>query len=200
MTNQWDERYRAASFYYGTEPNDFLRASAARLAARGRVLCLGEGEGRNAVFLATLGHDVTAVDGSAAGLDTARRFAATRGTSIRCVVADLADYAIEPGAWDGIVSIWCHLAPQLRTRVHRACVAGLRGNGLFILEAYTPRQLAFGTGGPKDPAMLPTLGLLRAELAGLELLHAMELERVVHEGQGHNGQSAVVQILGRRAA
>jgi hypothetical protein len=67
-------------------------------------------------------------------------------------------------------------------------------------ERYRAASFYYGTGGPKDPAMLPTLALLRAELAGLELLHAMELERVVHEGQGHNGQSAVVQILGRRAA
>lgn len=199
MTNPWDERYRAADFYYGTEPNDFLRDCAARLPQRSRVLCLGEGEGRNAVFLATLGHDVTALDGSAVGLEKARQLSAERGTTVRCVIADLADYAIEPAAWDGIVSIWCHLPPELRMRVHRACVAGLRPGGLFILEAYTPRQLAYRTGGPQDPALLPTLAQLREELAGLELQHAVEVERQVHEGHGHNGHSAVVQILGRRA-
>lgn len=195
--NNWDQRYSAADFYYGTEPNEFLRAQAAALPPHGRVLCLAEGEGRNAVFLAGLGHAVTAVDGSAVGLQKARRLAAARGTTISTVTADLADYVIEPGSWDAIVSIWCHLPRDMRARVHRACVSGLRPGGIFLLEAYTPRQLAFGTGGPSTAELMPTLAELRGELAGLDLLQAAELERTVHEGQGHHGPSAVVQILAR---
>ena len=162
------------------------------------MLCLAEGEGRNAVFLAGRGHAVTAVDGSAVGLDKARRLAAARGTTISTVTADLADFVIKPGAWDAIVSIWCHLPRELRARVHHACVAGLRPGGIFLLEAYTPRQLACGTGGPATAELMPTLTELRGELAGLELLQAAELERTVQEGQGHHGPSAVVQVLGRK--
>jgi SAM-dependent methyltransferase len=195
--SKWDERYAATDFYYGAEPNDFLRAQAATLPPRGRVLCLAEGEGRNAVFLSGLGHAVTAVDGSAVGLAKARRLAAEHGTAISAVVADLEDFVIEPVAWDAIVSIWCHLPRDLRARVHRACVVGLRPGGIFLLEAYTPQQLAFGTGGPATADLMPTLAQLRAELAGLEVLRATELERTVHEGQGHHGPSAVVQILAR---
>lgn len=197
MTSPWDQRYATAAYYYGTEPNDFLRMHAAELPPRGRVLCLGEGEGRNAVYLATFGHAVTAVDGSAVGLDKARRLAAERGTTLVTVTADLADYVVEPGAWDAIVSIWCHLPRDLRARLHRACVAGLRPGGIFLLEAYTPQQLAYGTGGPSTADLMPTLAQLREELAGLELLRAAELERTVQEGQGHHGPSAVVQILAR---
>lgn len=194
----WDARYGAADGYvFGTEPNDFLRTVAERIPA-GPVLCLAEGEGRNAVFLATRGHAVTATDLSATGLAKARALAATRGVPLVTAVADLADYGITPGAWSGIVAIFMHLPPALRRDVLARAAVGLRPGGVFIMEAYTPAQLAFGTGGPKDPALLPTLAQLRAELPGLEFEIGRELEREVHEGGGHTGRSAVVQVLARR--
>ena len=195
----WDERYAGAEYFYGTEPNDFLRARAAAIPAGGRVLCLGEGEGRNAAFLAGLGLDVVALDQSKEGLRKALELAAARGVKIATVQADLAGYDIEPGAWDAITSIWCHLPSQLRARVHAQVVAGLKPGGVFILEAYRPEQLRFGTGGPKDVDLLPTLAALRQELPGLAFELAAELERDVREGGGHAGQSAVVQVLARRA-
>ena len=200
MMMSWDERYGASGFFYGTEPNDFLRERCAAIPAGGDVLCLAEGEGRNAVFLAGQGYRVVAVDQSAVGLGKATQLAADRGVRIETVVANLDGYAIEPGRWDGIVSIWCHLPTALRAAVHRQVVAGLKAGGVFLLEAYTPAQLQHGTGGPKDIDLLPTLAALRQELAGLDLLHAVECERLIHEGQGHAGLSAVVQVLARRAA
>lgn len=195
----WDHRYDAAEGYvFGTAPNDFLAGGAAWIPARGRVLCLGEGEGRNAVFLARRGYDVLAVDQSAAGLRKAAALAAAQGTSLATAVADLADYPIEPGAWDAVVVIFLHLPPALRARVHRAAVAALRPGGVFIFECYGPTQLGRGTGGPQDPALLPGLADLRPAFGGLELLTARELERDVVEGSGHNGRAAVVQILARR--
>lgn len=194
----WNERYGAAAgYFYGTEPNAFLASVAARIPA-GPVLCLAEGEGRNAVFLASLGHAVTAVDQSAAGLAKARQLAAIRGVALATIVADLAAYPITPGAWSGILSIFAHLPQPLRRTVHAALVRGLAPGGVFILEAYTPAQLVFGSGGPKDPALLMQLGDLRGELAGLELLVAQEIERDVREGAGHTGRAAVVQIVARR--
>jgi len=194
----WDERYGTADYFYGTEPNDFLRARCSEIRRGGDVLCLAEGEGRNAVFLAQHGFHPLAVDQSPVGLDKAVQLAAAQGVHIDTVVADLAAYRIEEGRWDGIVSIWCHLPSALRAAVHRQVVAGLKIGGLFLLEAYTPAQLAYGTGGPKDADLLPTLARLREELVGLELLHAAELERVIHEGTGHAGPSAVVQVVARR--
>jgi SAM-dependent methyltransferase len=193
----WDNRYAEADFVFGTAPNDFLRLCAQRIPA-GPVLCLGEGEGRNAAFLAGRGHAVTAVDQSATGLAKARRLAADRGLALNTRVVDLQDYAIAPGAWAAIVSIFLHLPPGLRARVHAQIATGLQPGGVFILEAYTPAQLAFGTGGPKDVELLPTLAGLRAELAGLDPVIAHECERDVIEGTGHTGRAAVVQVLARR--
>ena len=143
----WDERYSHTEFVYGTEPNDFLVSQVDAL-PMGRVLCLGEGEGRNAVWLAKRGFDVTAVDASRVGLDKALKFAAAQGGDIRVIHSDLTDYDIEPDAWDAIVSIFCHLPPALRRKIHAQVVMGLKPKGVFLLEAYTPAQLSLGTGGP----------------------------------------------------
>lgn len=196
-TSFWNARYAESGFAYGDQPNDFLREVANRIPT-GPVLCLAEGEGRNAVYLATRGHDVTAVDLSATGLAKAEALARSRGVSIRTVVADLDAYVIQPGAWAAIVSIWAHVPESLRARIHRAAVAGLRPHGVFVVEAYTPAQLALGTGGPKDASLLVDPDDLRRELAGLELVRFESITREVHEGPYHDGQSAVVRVLGER--
>ena len=193
----WDARYSEPGYAYGTAPNDFLREMAARIPP-GPVLCLAEGEGRNAVFLAELGHSVTAVDASAVGLAKAASLARARAVGLETVHADLADFAIKEGAWAGIVSVFAHLPPALRARLHSAVVKGLRPGGVYLLEAYTPQQLAFGTGGPPDAELLMTADALRRELAGLELEICQEVERDVVEGRFHSGRAAVVQLLGRR--
>ncbi len=195
----WDDRYGQPGFAYGTEPNDWLAAQAA-LIPKGRVLSVADGEGRNGVFLASLGHDVTSVDASPVGLAKASALAAARGVPLTTVVADLAEFEIEPIAWQGIVSIFCHLPAPLRRRVHAQVVRGLAPGGVFILEAYTVAQLKRGTGGPKAAELLPSLDDLRAELEGLELVHAAEREREVHEGAFHDGPSDVVQVVARKPA
>lgn len=193
----WNERYRGDGYAYGTEPNDFLRAEAGRI-ARGKVLCLAEGEGRNAVFLAGLGHQVTAVDYAAEGLRKAAGLARERGVELATVEADLATFELGDGAWSGIVSIWAHTPPDVRRRVHAAIARALAPGGTFVLEAYRPEQIALGTGGPKDPAMMPTLAQLRDELVGLELVVARESDREIDEGPFHRGPSATVQVVGVR--
>jgi SAM-dependent methyltransferase len=197
-SNSWDERYGADTYFYGVEPNDFLREQAGALRARGEALCLGEGEGRNAVHLAQQGFAVVAVDQSAVGMQKAQQLAAARGVRITTVISDLAKFRIEPGSWDAIVSIWCHLPRELRREVHRQAAAGLKPGGAFLLEAYTPAQLQHRTGGPSTPDLMPTLAELREELAGLDFRHGVECERIVQEGTGHRGLSAVVQVLAFR--
>jgi len=117
----------------------------------GKVLCLAEGERRNAVWLTRQSREVTAVDASEVGMEKARRLAPVRGVTITTVQADLADFEIEPQQWDLIVSIFCHLPRDLRADVHRRCVEGLRPGGMLLLEAYTPAQLEYKTGGPRWP-------------------------------------------------
>lgn len=193
----WNNRYARPQYVYGETPNAFVAEMASQIPA-GPVLCLAEGEGRNAVHLATLGHRVLAVDQSEAGLAKARQLAAARGVEIETVLADLQNFSIEPGVWAGIIATFAHLPPAIRYKVHAQVVHGLRPGGVFLLEAYTPAQLAFDTGGPKSPELLMALADLRDELADLELLIGREIEREVIEGDGHTGRGAVVQILGRR--
>lgn len=196
----WDARFAAEHYVYGTAPNDFLAAEAARIPAGGAVLSLGEGEGRNATFLAGRGHAVTCVDASIEGLRKTERLAAARGVRLTLVHADLADYAPAPGAFAGVISIYCHLPPAVRRLALARAAAALAPGGVLLLEAYTPRQLRHGTGGPRDEALLVEPAALREELGGLELAVLRELERDVHEGVFHHGRSAVVQAVAVKPA
>lgn len=198
MKNMWDQRYSQDSYFYGTEPNDFLREQRVRLPPNSDVLCLAEGEGRNAVFLACQGHHVTAVDISDVGLKKAESLAASHHVPLKTICLNLDDYKIEPDRWDAIISIWCHVPQNLRARLHREAVSALRSGGIFLLEAYTPAQIPLNTGGPKDPDLLPTLAQIRQELQGLVEIVGRECQREIHEGQGHTGTSEVVQYLARK--
>jgi len=195
---QWNERFAEAEFAYGREPNDFLR-EAAGLLPPGPVLCLAEGQGRNAVHLAGLGHEVEAVDLSGVGLARARDLARERGVSIRTTEADLRDYDLGLEAWSGIVILFCHLPAEVRREVHGRIPAALRSGGALILESYTPRQLAFNTGGPRDRERLCHLGELQEDFPGLVWEVAREVDRELHEGKYHDGLGAVVQLVGRKA-
>ncbi len=195
----WDRRYAEPGLAYGAEPNDFLVEAAQRyLPAHGDVLSLGEGEGRNAIFLARRGLRVTGVDGSKVGLAKAAALARAQGVDLNLVVADLADYALGTAQWDAIVSIWCHLPPAVRGRVHRAVAAALKPGGVFVLEAYTPDQCALNTGGPPTAELMMTLAGVREELAGLTFVVGEEKRRAVHEGPHHQGISAVLQVVARK--
>jgi SAM-dependent methyltransferase len=195
----WNDRFAAEGYAYGREPNDFVRAEAARI-PRGRVLCLAEGQGRNAVYLASLGHQVTAVDFSVEGLRKARALAAERNVEIETVQADLATYELEVDAFTGIVAIFAHLPVPVRRRVHAQVPKALKSGGAFVLEAYSPAQLAYETGGPKDVELLMTLEGLNAELAPLAFHVGREIERDIHEGPWHGGRSATVQVVAVREA
>jgi SAM-dependent methyltransferase len=193
----WNTRFDRPDYLFGTEPNDFLAAVAGNIPP-GDVLCLAEGEGRNAVFLAGLGYRVTAVDQSAVGLAKAQRLATERGVEITTIVGDLQDFEIAADSWSAIVSIFLHVPTNLRAAVYARSERGLKSGGVFILEAYTPRQIGLGTGGPRDPDLTPTLALLRDELAGLQLEIGAEHRRDVLEGSGHTGPGEVVQVLARK--
>lgn len=193
----WDERYSSDEYAYGTAPNDFLAEHAGKIAP-GKVLCLAEGEGRNAVFLAKQGYDVTAVDASAVGMQKAQRLATENKVAITTVVSDLANYEIQPDSYEGVVSIFCHILKPVRAKLHQDVIAGLKPGGILILEAYTPAQLSFGTGGPQTDDLTMTLDELTKELSGLTFLLAQETEREVIEGLYHTGRGAVVQLVARK--
>jgi len=192
---KWDERYSEAGFAYGTAPNEFLASIAGRI-PQGKILSLAEGEGRNAVYLAALGYEVTGVDGSEVGLRKAVELAKERGVTIATIHADLSTFEIEPEKWNAIIACYCHVPSAIRLPLHRAVVRGLKPGGLFVLEAFSKEQLGYGTGGPQSLDMLMSLDELQQELAGLEFIHAVRKERDVREGSGHTGLASVVQLLG----
>lgn len=195
----WEQRYAAAEYVYGTEPNTFLRDHLASLPS-GEALCLAEGEGRNAVFLAGTGRVVHSVDLTAAGVAKTIALAADRGVTVHATQADLAVHDIGEHRWDAIVSVFAHMPPKVRHDLHRRVVAALRPGGVLLLEAYTPDQIGRGTGGPALAEMTMTLAGLADELAGLEFVHAEERLREVQEGPGHTGVGAVVQVIARKPA
>ena len=190
----WDERYSIPDYVYGTEPNEYLVEMTGRI-PKGPVLALADGEGRNGVYLAGKGYDVTAVDSSSVGLEKARRLARDRSVKIETIHADLADFEIGVERWTGIVWIFCHLPKELRRLVCKRCVQGLKPGGALVMEVYTPRQLAYGTGGPQSVDLLVEPEELKRELHGLRIEVAVEKVREINEGAYHSGMGAVVQIL-----
>ena len=195
----WDGRYSAEGYLYGTEPNDFLVEVIAGVEP-GSALCLAEGEGRNAVYLAGLGFEVTAVDHSVEGGRKTRALARERGVEVKVVTSDLAEYDLGADRWDLIVSIFAHLPPAARTDVFMRLPRALAPGGTLILEAYRPEQAGRDTGGPPDPTRLYDLATLEREIVGLDIVLARETEREVIEGRGHTGAGAVVQLIARRRA
>jgi SAM-dependent methyltransferase len=193
----WEQRYSVDDYVYGTEPNGFLREHVSVLPI-GDVLCLAEGEGRNAVFLATTGRRVSSVDLTEAGVAKTLRLALAVGVSVDAVVGDLADCDLGVDRWDAIVSIFAHMPSPVRVDLHRRVVASLRPGGVFLLEAYTPEQIGRGTGGPGSADLMMTIEGLRSELEPLELVHAEEREREIVEGSHHTGIGSVVQVIARK--
>ena len=194
----WNEKFATTDYAYGTEPNDFLVSAVTNL-KRGATLSLAEGEGLNAVWLAQQGFTVSAIEQSEKGVGKTLRLALKRGVIVMAERGELETFHIQPNSWDLVVSIYAHTPQELRRKLHRQVVAGLKPGGVFVLEAYTPAQIPNNTGGPKDASLMPTAELLRSELAGLVFDHIEEVERDVVEGSLHTGTAHVVQVVAHRA-
>jgi SAM-dependent methyltransferase len=191
----WDQRYAAPEFVYGTEPNEFLVQHIAQVRPSGRVLCLADGEGRNGVWLARQGFEVSTVDVSAQGVDKARRLAAQAGVALQAAVADVTEFDLGLNHWDAIVSIFLHLPPRARSALHQRAMAALKSGGVLLWEAYGPEQLARATGGPRDAALLPALAEVLLDFSNGALVHTWAGSRPVHEGSLHTGEGEVTQIV-----
>ncbi|HEY0763948.1 MAG TPA: class I SAM-dependent methyltransferase [Pyrinomonadaceae bacterium] len=192
----WNQRYDHPDYLYGTEPNAFLAEHAGLLS--GPVLSLSEGEGRNAVFLATRGLEVVGVDISSVALEKARKLAESRGVEIKTIVADLGTFEPEENYYGSVVSIFAHLPTAVRERLYPLIERSLKPNGVIILEAYSENQLSRDTGGPKYPDLLMTTDKVRREFANLEPILLREVERNVSEGECHTGMGSVIQFVARR--
>ncbi len=179
----WDERYAGPELMWGAGPNRFVTEEVTPLQAR-RALDLGTGEGRNAIWLAGRGWQVTAVDFSAVGLARAARLAAERGVRVEWVQADLLDYQPEPGAYDLVLIAYIHLAPASLTSVFRAAVAALAPGGTLLAIGHDRDNITRGYGGPQDPDLLYTPESVTAELNGLAIRRAERVRRPVRAPEG----------------
>lgn len=196
---RWNARFAGADYVFGTEPNAFLRAQSHRLKAGWSALSVADGEGRNGVWLAEQGLDVTAVEGSPVAIAKARRLAAARGVSVDFVEADLTTWAWPSERFDLVVAIFIQfVGPPLRDRMFEGMVASLRPGGLLLLQGYRPEQLANGTGGPRVVENLYTEALLREAFAGLVVEQLASHDSILHEGAGHDGMSAVIDLVARK--
>ncbi len=196
----WNARYAGDEYAYGTAPNDFLVAQVALLPVGQPVLCLADGEGRNGVWLASRGFDVTSIDVAQQGLDKAQALAKRAGVSLQTLRADVTRHELGENRWGAIVSIFLHLPRRARASLLGRCVRALAPGGVFVFEAYGKRQVEFGTGGPPEPELLVRLEDVVEELAGLEIVHRFDGVRAVHEGRHHHGDAHVVQVVARRRA
>ena len=194
----WNERYSDSAYLYGTEPNSFLAQNANMLSSP--VLSLSEGEGRNAVFLASRGLSVLGVDCSEVGLDKAKKLAKSRGVTIETEVADLTHFRPKENHYGSVISISAHLPSMIRNKLYPLIERSLKAGGVLLLEAYSENQLSKDTGGPKDIDMLMTVDKLNREFTNLNTVLLREIEREVSEGEGHTGIASVVQFIARKKA
>ena len=195
----WDERYSEEGFAFGDQPNDFLVEIEPTL-TKGDTLMLGDGDGRNGVWVAQQGHHVVSVDLSAVGAEKAKKLALQRGTTIDARVGDLEMFDMGSAQWDNVVSIFCHVPSAIRRRVHENVKAALRPGGRFILESYNAANIGRGVGGPQSADLTVELEELEADFAGWALEVHRAIDRNIIEGKYHSGHSSTVQFVAVKPA
>ncbi len=196
---RWNERFSAPDYVFGTEPNLFLTAQAHRLKPGQKALVPADGEGRNGVWLARQGLDVTALDFSPAAQAKAQKLAARFGVGLRTELADLRQWRAEPERYDIVAAIMIQIArsPE-REAIFAALVASLKRGGLLLLQGYRPEQLAYKTGGPPVVENMYTEEFLRRTFAGMNILHLSAHDDAIAEGAGHSGMSALIDMVAEK--
>ncbi len=197
----WDERYAGEEYHFGTAPNAFLAAQRALLKPGMRCLAVADGEGRNGVWLAEQGLQVLSVDSSAVAQEKARKLAAQRGVQLQFELADLQQWEWGVDKFDVVVGIFIQFAPpaqreQMFDNIRRC----LKPGGLLLLQGYTPRQLEYRTGGPSQVENLYTEAMLRAAFGEWDIVQLREHDDVIHEGMGHSGMSALIDLVASKPA
>lgn len=197
MKEQWDERYSAAEYIYGVEPNMWF-AEKLKLLKPGKILFPAEGEGRNAVHAATQGWEAIAFDQSTEGQKKALRLATEKGVSINYSLSDLTAYESEPEQFDAIALIFVHMPVEIRQAVHHHLLSFLKPGGYLIFEAFTKEQLKNSSGGPRTELLLYEPAYISGDFKGLEFLEFTETTTMLDEGPLHRGEGCVVRLFARK--
>jgi SAM-dependent methyltransferase len=196
--DRWQTRFGVPDYVFGKEPNAFLEAQAPLLRGLKTALSVADGEGRNGVWLAEQGLDVLAVDFSAVALRKARALAEERGVRLTTELADITTWHWPAQAFDVIVAIFIFVPPAARPAYFANLKKALKPGGLLLIEGYRPEQINNRTGGPPDAERLYTRAMLQAAFGDMAELDIRERDEVIHEGAGHVGMSALIDLIGRK--
>lgn len=194
----WNQRYNAKEYAYGKAPNQFIKENAGFLSPQSKLLCIAEGEGRNAVYLATLGHQVTALDFSELALEKTKALAAENNVGVQVIQADLTEYVFDAEAWDGVIAVFAHFNSTLRHTVHQQIVTALKPGGKLLLTAYDKKQIEKNTGGPRDTDMLYSATEALQDFEVFSELTVSKKNYYISEGAFHKGDSVVIEVLGKK--
>ncbi len=195
----WNQRFAGTDYLFGTEANAWLASHKSQLIQGGRALAVADGEGRNSVWLAAQGMQVDAFDISSAGVEKAVRLAAQQQVQVNYQVCSCEEWQWQPAQYDMVVAIFIQFAdPEERATLFANMMATLKPGGLLLLQGYTPKQLEYKTGGPPLLSHLYTKELLREAFAEMEIIELRSYEDVLHEGEHHKGQSALIGLVARK--
>lgn len=200
--DRWNERYSMEAFAYGEQPNNFLKEQLSGLAV-GKILFPAEGEGRNAVFAATLGWQVSAFDISIEGKNKALKLAEMNQVRIDYQVEELQNLAYQPEQFDAIALIYAHFPADIKSVYHKTLDKYLRKGGIIIFEAFSKKHLEYiakneKVGGPKEEAMLFSKEEIKADFDNYEIIILEETEIELNEGLFHNGLGSVIRFVGKK--
>ncbi len=199
-TQFWNERFDKEEFIFGKEPNEYLVEQAAHYLKPGSsVLCIADGEGRNGIWLAKQGMNVTGFDVSDIALAKAKQFAQDNQTNIKYSLCDTDGFDWQANSYDAVIGIFIQFAdPAMRSRIFQQVQQALKPGGIFILQGYTPKQLEYKTGGPVLLEHLYTEEMIRELSHGLEILNLHCYEKELSEGARHAGMSALLGMVAKK--
>ncbi|MBX3006423.1 MAG: methyltransferase domain-containing protein [Melioribacteraceae bacterium] len=195
MKETWNNRYSENEFVYGTEANAFLKEELQKL-PKGKILFLGEGEGRNAIFAATLGWEVDAIDYSEAGKKKAELLASKSNVTINYIVADIIESPLPKESYDAVALIYIHVNEETKPILHQKVIDALKPKGKIIIEAFDKEQLKYNSGGPKDKDLLYDLQSITEDFIDFEFEKLSRDNIELSEGKLHQGKAAVVRFVG----
>ena len=196
----WNERFNKLDFIFGKEPNEYLVEQASNyLKPKSSVLCIADGEGRNGVWLAKQGMQVTGFDISDIALAKARQFAADNEVYIQYSICDTDGFNWQPNSYDAVIGIFIQFAdPEMRVRIFKQVHQTLKPGGLFILQGYTSKQLEYKTGGPSLLEHLYTEDMIRGLSQEFKVLDLQCYEKALSEGTKHSGMSALLGMVAQK--
>ncbi|MFN3195983.1 MAG: class I SAM-dependent methyltransferase [Chlorobiota bacterium] len=203
IKTMWDVRFSEEGYAYGTEPNEFLKSVIDSYELTGSMLFPAEGEGRNAVYAATQGLDVTAFDISEEGRKKAMKLAAEKNVSIDYEIGNLSDLELSKKEFDSAALIFAHFPVEILTPYHKKIAELIKPGGILILEGFSKSHLPLrldnpAVGGPGNIDMLFSLESIQNDFSDFEVLMHGEVQVELSEGKYHNGTANVIRFIGRK--